>query len=108
MKFLVIDEVSRDEWDKMIKNRPLHAEAREKGEIPELIFPDHVIHGDLPQLTQNGRGFKIYDVDDPQQLVNVEAIYAVADLKTWKRWVIPITENAAWSPAYEKYKKKAK
>ena len=108
MKFLVIDEGDPDELDAMMKNRPIHAEARKKGELPTLLFPDHTLHGDLPQLTQRMRGMKIYETSDPQQLVNVAAIYTAMGLATFKRHVIPITEASGFWSAYEKYKTQVK
>lgn len=108
MKFLVIDEGDPDELDVMMQNRPIHAEARKKGELPILLFPDHTLHADLPVLTQRMRGMKIYETDDPQQLVNVAAIYTAMGLATFKRHVIPITEAGGFWSAYEKYKTQVK
>ena len=105
MKFLVIDELGREEMDKLVKNLSLHQEARKKGELPKLLFLDHVLHGDLPQLTQNMRWFKIYETDDPKQLANVEALYMAANFKSWKRWVIPITARSEVSDSYQKIEK---
>ena len=108
MRFLVIDEANLDEMEKMLKNRDVHAEARKKGELPTLFLPDHALHGDLPQLTQNMRAIKIYETDDPQQITNVSTLYAAIGVKTWNRWVIPITESSHGWTVYEKYKKKVK
>ena len=108
MKYLVIDEGDPEELDLMLKNLPIHTDARKNEEIPTLLFPDHTLHGDLPQLTGRMRGFKIYETDDPQQLMNITAIYAAIGLKKFKRWVIPITEAGGFWSAYQKYKKKAK
>ena len=107
MKYLVFDEMSKD-WDKAVENIHIHAEERGKGNLPERIFPDHTLHGDLPQLTQQLRGFKIYETDDPKQLTNIAALYTACDLKTWKRSVIPITDTSDFYPACDQYKKKVK
>jgi len=108
MKYLVFDEISREEMDKTTPNLQVHIEEREKGNIPPHVFPDHILHGDLPQFTQSMRFFKIYEVDDPKQLTNITALYSANNLKTHKRWVIPITELNEFRPAYEQYKKKMK
>ena len=110
MKYLVIDEMSKDDFTKAITspNLQLHTEEREKGNIPSHVFPDHMLHGDLPNLTESTRFFKIYDADDPKQLANIDALWTVFDAKTWKRWVIPISEMSAFGQAYNEYKKKAK
>jgi hypothetical protein len=110
MKYLVIDEMSKEELAKVVTspNVALHAEEREKGNIPPHVLGDHMIHGDLPQLTQNYRAFKIYETDSPEQLSNIDALWSVFNIKTWKRWVIPITETGLFTAAFDKYKKKVK
>jgi len=110
MKYLVIDEMSKEDFAKAITSPylHLHAEEREKGKIPPHVLSDHVLHSDLPQLTQSYRAFKIYETDDAEQLSNIDALWTVFNLKTWKRWVIPITEANKFGPAYTEYKKKAK
>lgn len=110
MKYLVIDEMDKEELANVITspNVALHAEEREAGNIPPHVLGDHVIHGDLPQLTQNYRAFKIYETDSPEQLSNIDALWSVFNIKSWKRWVIPITETGLFTAAYDTYKKKAK
>jgi hypothetical protein len=110
MKYLVIDEMSKEEMAKVVTspNVALHTEEREAGNIPPHVLGDHIIHGDLPQLTQNYRAFKIYETDSPEQLSNIDALWTVFELKTWKRWVIPITEAGLFTVALGKYKEKAK
>ena len=109
MKYLVFDEMSIEDMAKTTeKDTAVHAEERKKGNIPKHVLPDHVLHGDLPQFTQNLRFFKIYETDDPKQLANIEALWGAMDLKTWKRWIIPISELAEFSPAFRQYKKRLK
>jgi hypothetical protein len=110
MKYLVIDEMSKEEMAKVVTspNVALHAEERDKGNIPPHVLGDHVIHGDLPQLTQSYRALKIYETDSPEQLSNIDALWTIFNIKTWKLWVIPITEASLFTSAYDKYKKKAK
>jgi len=108
MRYLVFDEMSKEDYDKISVNVEVHNEERAKGNLPPHVVPVHFIHGDLPQFTQSIRAFKIYETDDPQQLANIEALWSVNNLKTWKRWVIPITERPAMVSAYERYQKKVK
>jgi len=108
MKYLVFDEISKADWDKILVNIDVHNEEREKGNLPPYIIPDHILLGDLPQFTQPMRSFKIYETNDPKQLANIEALYTANDVPSRKRWIIPITELAEFLPAYEQYKKKLK
>jgi len=108
MKYLVFDEMSKEDYDKVSVNIQIHAEEREKGNLPPYVVPDHFIHGDLPKFTQSIRAFKVYETDDPQQLANIEALWTANEVKSWKRWIIPITERPAFVSAYERYKKKVK
>jgi hypothetical protein len=108
MKYIVFDELSKEDYDKVLPNRQVHDEERAKGNLPPHVVPDHILHGDLPQMTQSMRVFKIYETDDPKQLANIEALWTASDLKTWKRWIIPITEATDFHPVYEQYKKKMK
>lgn len=110
MKYLVIDEMSKEDFTDAITSPhfQLHAEEREKGKIPPHVLPDHILNGDLPKLTQSMRIFKIYETEDTEQLANIDALWTVFNLKTWKRWVIPITELNKFGIAYIEYKKKAK
>jgi hypothetical protein len=113
MRYLVLDEMSMEDLTK-IKNEDLavHAEERTKGNIPKHIVADHIVHGDLPQFTQNLRMLKIYETNDPKQLANIDALWGAMDLKTWKRWIVPISEfdparKMPW-PAFSEYRKRLK
>jgi hypothetical protein len=108
MKYLVFDEMSKVDYEKARANVQVHADERKQGNLPTHVVPDHVLHGDLPQFTQNIRVFKIYETDDPKQLANIEALWTANDLPTWKRWIIPITALGDFSPAFEGYKKRMK
>jgi hypothetical protein len=108
MKYLVFDEISKADWDKLVANLDVHNEEREKGNLPPYLIQDHILHGDLPQFTQPIRSFKIYDTDDPQQLANIEALYHNNNLPTRKRWIIPITGLPEFMSAHEQYKDKLK
>jgi hypothetical protein len=109
MKYLVFDEGSYEEMSKITqKELAIHTEERKKGNIPKHVVADHVLHGDLPQFTQNYRVFKIYETDDPKQLANIEALWGAMDLKTWKRWVIPISDSAGFDESFNQYRKKLK
>ena len=108
MKYLVFDEMSKADYDKVSANVQIHFDEREKGNLPPHLVPDHFIHGDLPQFTQSIRAFKIYETDDPQQLANIEALWTANDIPSWKRWIIPITERSAFVSAYEQYVNKVK
>jgi hypothetical protein len=74
MKYIVFDEMSKEDYDKVLPKTQIHAEERDKGNLPPHDFPDHILHGDLPQMTQSIRVFKIYEADDPKQLANIEAL----------------------------------
>jgi hypothetical protein len=108
MKYLVFDEMSKADFDRILANIQVHNEEREKGNLPPYIVPDHILHGDLPTFTQPMRSFKIYDTDDPKQLANIEALYAANDVPSKKRWIIPISALTEFVPAYEQYKTKVK
>jgi len=108
MKYLVFDEISKANWDKVVTNIDVHNDEREKGNLPPYVIADHILHGDLPQFTQPIRSFKIYDTDDPQQLANIEALYIANDVPTRKRWIIPITGLQEFMSAHEQYKDKLK
>ena len=108
MKYLVFDEMSKEDYDKVLPLRQVHADERAKGNLPTHVVGDHFVHGDLPQFTQSLRAFKIYDTDDPKQLSNIDALWTASDLKSWKRWIIPITDATDFHPAYEEYAKKVK
>ncbi|MHA2217674.1 MAG: hypothetical protein ACXACY_17205 [Candidatus Hodarchaeales archaeon] len=110
MKYLVIDEMSKEDFTRIMAAdaTQIHGTEREKGKLPPHVFPDHFLHSDLPQLTQSVRFFKIYDTDDPTQLSNVDALWTTFNAKTWKRWLIPITEIGPFTSAYNEYKKKVK
>jgi hypothetical protein len=111
MKYIVFDEMSAEDIGKMTeKDLAVHVEERKKGSIPKHVVPDHILHGDLPQLTESFRFFKIYETDDPKQLENIDALWSAMDMKSWKRWIIPISEmdptrKVPW-PAYSQYKKR--
>jgi len=108
MKYIVFDEMSAEDYDKVRVNVQVHADERKRGNLPPHVVPDHILHGDLPQFTQSIRVFKIYETDDPKQLANIEALWTANDLKTWNRWIIPITDATDFHPAYEQYKKNLK
>jgi hypothetical protein len=108
MKYLVFDEMNKADFDKVSANVQTHFEEREKGNLPPHTVSDHFIHGDLPQFTQSIRAFKIYETNDPQQLANIEMLWTANDVKSWKRWIIPITERTMMASAYERYAKKLK
>jgi hypothetical protein len=105
MKYLVFDELSREEWDKQVESRPLHREERKKGNLPKLVLGHHVLHGDPPKMTKSIRLVQIYETDDPNQLTDAEAVYMATNLETRKRWIIPITPAMKLVEAYEKLKK---
>ena len=62
---------------------------------PKQIFPDHIVLGDLPQFDGTIRSVTVYDTDDPEQIANIVAYWEAQklELKTTKRWFIPIIES---------------
>lgn len=49
---------------------------------------------DLPKLTEQFRILDVYEVDDPEQMMNNMAYWSaqMPEIKSYKRWYIPLQE----------------
>ena len=49
MKFLVIDEMSKEDFTRIMAAdaTQIHGTEREKGKLPPHVFPDHFLHRDV-------------------------------------------------------------
>jgi hypothetical protein len=109
MKYLVFTEYDSEEIDILTKKAKAIWAEREKApdKYPKQIFPDHYVLGDLPKFKEAIRGVTIYETDDPEQIANVVAYWEAQkpELKTIKRWFIPLTGASKQMELIEKMKK---